>query len=106
MSWGSSWGNSGWSSSSSSGKWGQSSWGDSGHNKDPEGEHNSSCIAGSGGWGKSGLMSGYYDEKCSGCRHDRAKTPWGSTPSGGGNPVAKMLTLFGAGYVAKKSLWD
>jgi hypothetical protein len=100
MSFGNSWGN-GWSEKCFNG-------GNSGSrsgNKDPEGTHNASCIAGSGSWGNSGLMKNYYDESCSGCRHDRSKSSWGS-PQSGGNPALKIASLFGIGVLAKKSLWD
>lgn len=105
MSWGNSWGRNGWSNSKfSSGGWGGSSSG-CGNNKDPEGQHNSTCIAGTGSWGHSGLMKKYYDENCSGCRHERAASTWSSRPSGE-NPALKLVALFGIGYIAKKSLWD
>ncbi|KAL4235242.1 hypothetical protein ACF0H5_006880 [Mactra antiquata] len=106
MSWGSSWGTNGLSSSGNSGgKWGSSSWGNNGNNKDPEGQHNPSCISGNSGWGSKGPMSGYYDESCSGCRHERSATTWGTTPSGG-NTVATLAKLVGGAYIARKSLWD
>lgn len=105
---GSSWGNSGWSSNGNSGSrggWGTSTWGNNGNNPDPEGTHNNSCIAGTSGWGNSGFMTPYYDEKCPGCRHDRSKSSWTNRKSGG-NPTLQFCALFGVGAVAKKSLWD
>ena len=102
MSWGNGWSN---NSGPGGGGWGNSAWGSNTDNKDPEGQHNASCIAGNGSWGNGGLMRNYYDESCSGCRHDRAKSSWGSQSSGG-NPALKIVSLFGIGVMAKKSLWD
>ena len=101
--WGTGWGNSGWGrsgSSGSSGGWGRSGFG--GHDsRDPEGQHISSCIA-ENTWGRQGPFSDYYDERCPGCRRDRAMRPWGSSKGGLGSTAIKI----GALYVAKKSLFD
>ncbi|KAL4231070.1 hypothetical protein ACF0H5_008653 [Mactra antiquata] len=102
-----SWGTSSWSNTSKSGSshgWGNTSWSNNEDNIEPEGTHSSSCIAGTSGWGNSGLMTSFYDEKCSGCRHERSSCSWTNKKSGA-NPAWKFCALFGIGVTAKKSLW-
>jgi hypothetical protein len=98
-----SWGNS-WSSGSAGSGWGNSGK-DSDNNKEPEGQHISSCIAGAGPWGHNGLMSGCYDEHCSGCRHDRAGSTWSGSKSGI-NMAVKLAAFLGMGVATKKGIWD
>ncbi|WAR13251.1 hypothetical protein MAR_027431 [Mya arenaria] len=74
------------------------------NNPDPEGQHSPSCIAGSSGWGRNGWGSSYYDESCSGCRHDRSAGSFGSNNKAKG--VFKLLAVVGGVKLAKKSLWD
>lgn len=94
--------------SSSSGGWGSSGWGNqhSEEQTDPNGQHNGSCIAEYSGWGRRGLMSNYYDSKCSGCQRDRSMSSWGSCNSSKGNKIIKGLALLGGAKILKKGIWD
>lgn len=101
MSWNSSWGKSGFSRNG----WGSSSWsGSNSCHRVPEGQHYNQCIAGHT-WGNNSVMGMTYDERCSGCRHHRVGSTWGSCKNDG-NPVLKLAGIFGVGTIAKKSLWD
>ncbi|KAH3773286.1 hypothetical protein DPMN_174645 [Dreissena polymorpha] len=90
--WGSTWGTSGISSSTSC----QSS--------PPEGQHAPSCLAGRSGWGYSGWNSGYYDASCKGCQHSRSSLPFGGSGHTK-NGVVTLLSIFGV-YQATKSVMD
>lgn len=97
MSWGNSWGNDKWSNSFSGGN-------SYSENREPEGTHNASCISDSGGWGSTGWGRASYDENCSGCRHERARSSIGAYSQG--QAVSLLVALIGgSGKNRKKSIW-
>ncbi|XP_052818427.1 uncharacterized protein LOC128244465 [Mya arenaria] len=92
MSWGSSWGHDSWSVREEHGT---------------EGVHCGSCTAGGSSWGGRSWGNG-YDERCPGCRRDRAGSPFGSDGmiGHGSSGVMKVLCVTGGYNVAKSVAAD
>ena len=87
MSWSQSgWGNSGWNKSwgndtSRGVGWGSSGFSGSKKTKSLVGQHKRTCESNSG-FSSGGPMSTHYNERCDGCKRDRALAPWGTNGFG------------------------
>ena len=86
----STWGNSG-------STWGNSDWSNSYSSNIISGQHSSSCGAGKGGVGGSGLIGKRDHKTCSGCQRDRSHAPFGINNTGDG--VRTLLSAAALGSI-------